>query len=334
MKLSLPDRLVQKEELDIQDEDNNYDSMAGKWFWLAASKNEPRMEIPIPELALDPQSATVNLEITLHCGLPQDSTVAILLGDHPLEPQLRLPSRKELKKQIALSTSFISETTSPLVIQPAEGFDMPSKGQIYLLQVTWNYQRLLRTESDQDSLPFAADDFLIQATPPMRLLARDEEGFQIFSLDQLLRWTAEGAEVRLSNATEQNSLLPECRRLLAVRQPVRIAAEKIHPVHQSLLHEATEQADVLYLCHPRLIEDIQPLVQWRREQGWTVAVIDAQQVYDEFGHGNFSPQAIKNFLIHTQNNWPSPIPQYVVLVGDSTYDPKNNLQQSERTILP
>jgi hypothetical protein len=37
-----------------------------------------------------------------------------------------------------------------------------------------------------------------------------------------------------------------------------------------------------------------------------------------------SPQGIKDFLSYTYQNWVSPAPQYVLLVGDSAYDPKDN----------
>ncbi|UCD19652.1 MAG: hypothetical protein JSU64_00495, partial [candidate division WOR-3 bacterium] len=42
--------------------------------------------------------------------------------------------------------------------------------------------------------------------------------------------------------------------------------------------------------------------------------------------GRFDPLAIKHFLHYTTNNW-SPYPKYVLLVGDATYDYKNNLRK-------
>ena len=53
-------------------------------------------------------------------------------------------------------------------------------------------------------------------------------------------------------------------------------------------------------------------------------VVDVEDIYDEFSYGVLSPQGIKDFLTYTYQNWVSPVPQYVLLVGDSTYDPKDN----------
>ncbi len=62
----------------------------------------------------------------------------------------------------------------------------------------------------------------------------------------------------------------------------------------------------------------------REAQGLRVKVVDAEDIYDEFSYGIVSPQGIKDFLSYTYQNWVSPAPQYVLLVGDSAYDPKDN----------
>jgi hypothetical protein len=67
------------------------------------------------------------------------------------------------------------------------------------------------------------------------------------------------------------------------------------------------------------------LVALRQTQGLRVKVVDVEEIYNEFGYGITTPQAIKDFLTHAYNNWVSPAPQYVLLVGDSTYDYKDNL---------
>jgi hypothetical protein len=62
----------------------------------------------------------------------------------------------------------------------------------------------------------------------------------------------------------------------------------------------------------------------REAQGLRVKVVDVEDIYDEFSYGIASPQGIKDFLSYTYQNWVSPAPQYVLLVGDSAYDPKDN----------
>ncbi|GAF77309.1 unnamed protein product, partial [marine sediment metagenome] len=73
------------------------------------------------------------------------------------------------------------------------------------------------------------------------------------------------------------------------------------------------------------------LVTHRLNQGLRVAVVDIEDIYDEFSFGIKSPQALKDFLAYAYSNWPQPAPQYVLLVGDSTYDPKDHWGEADDT---
>jgi hypothetical protein len=53
-----------------------------------------------------------------------------------------------------------------------------------------------------------------------------------------------------------------------------------------------------------------------------VAVVDVEDIYDEFNFGNKRSQAVKDFLSYARNNWAGP-PKYVLLGGSASYDPKN-----------
>ena len=66
------------------------------------------------------------------------------------------------------------------------------------------------------------------------------------------------------------------------------------------------------------------LVALRQGQGLRTAVVDIEDIFDEFGYGLVTPQAVKDFLTHAYGSWQSPAPQYVLLVGDTSYDYKDN----------
>jgi hypothetical protein len=65
------------------------------------------------------------------------------------------------------------------------------------------------------------------------------------------------------------------------------------------------------------------LIDLRQDQGLRIQVVDVQDIYDEFAYGMVTPQAIKDFLTYAYENWTAPAPQYVLLVGDSSYDYKD-----------
>jgi hypothetical protein len=98
------------------------------------------------------------------------------------------------------------------------------------------------------------------------------------------------------------------------------------------LSGTTNGADYILITHRNLGWDgggsAQPwltnLKAHREAQGLRVKVVNVEDIYDEFSYGVLSPQGIKDFLSYTYQNWMSPAPQYVLLVGDSAYDPKDN----------
>jgi hypothetical protein len=64
-----------------------------------------------------------------------------------------------------------------------------------------------------------------------------------------------------------------------------------------------------------------------------VALIDIEDLYDEFGFGNKGPKAIKDFLGLAKARWQSP-PRFVLLVGDASFDPKNYYGFGDWDFLP
>ena len=78
------------------------------------------------------------------------------------------------------------------------------------------------------------------------------------------------------------------------------------------------RARLLIIAHPNFInDDLARLVQAREAQGYTVKVVDVQQVYTQFGGGVFDPQAIRDYIRHGIRQMGV---QYVLLVGGDTND--------------
>jgi hypothetical protein len=53
--------------------------------------------------------------------------------------------------------------------------------------------------------------------------------------------------------------------------------------------------------------------------------VSIEEVYSEFGYAEATPQAVRDFLSFAYHHWRKPAPQYVVLLGDGTYDFKDYL---------
>src|SRR5262249_35865680 len=70
-----------------------------------------------------------------------------------------------------------------------------------------------------------------------------------------------------------------------------------------------------------------------RAQGLKVEVADVDDVFDEFSFGVHTPQALKDFFSWAKAHW-SVAPRYVLLVGDSTWDPRNYMGRGEDDFVP
>jgi hypothetical protein len=79
---------------------------------------------------------------------------------------------------------------------------------------------------------------------------------------------------------------------------------------------------------------LQDLAALRQAQDLRVKVVDVQDIFDEFSYGMTSAGAIRDFLTYAYNNWEPPAPQYVLLMGDSTYDFRDNLQLGITNYVP
>ncbi len=98
------------------------------------------------------------------------------------------------------------------------------------------------------------------------------------------------------------------------------------------LADTDNQADYILITHKDIGWDevgdahewLEDLAALRQAQGLQVKVVDVQDIFDEFSYGFPTPEAIHTFLSYAYNNWTPPAPQYVLLVGDSTYDYKDN----------
>ena len=93
-------------------------------------------------------------------------------------------------------------------------------------------------------------------------------------------------------------------------------------------------ADYIVIFHPDFGEAIRPLLDHRSAQGYRVMAVSTQDVYDEFGYGMMSAEAIRDFLAYAYAHWQPPAPSFVLLVGDGTYDMRHYLSTSADTFLP
>ncbi len=101
----------------------------------------------------------------------------------------------------------------------------------------------------------------------------------------------------------------------------------------SNLSGTDNRADFIILTHRDFRDSVKPLADLRRSQGLEVAIVDVEDVYDEFSYGAHTGQAVKDFLSWAKANW-ALAPRYVLLVGDASLDPRNYLGLGHQDFVP
>jgi hypothetical protein len=112
------------------------------------------------------------------------------------------------------------------------------------------------------------------------------------------------------------------RTLLAIGDDQTRSPLGVLPDKASTWRTKSNAADLVIITHDSVKESFKQLQALRQSQGLKVALVDVEDIYDEFNFGNKSPQAIKDFLAYAKTNWKT-APRYVLLAGSASYDPKN-----------
>ncbi len=90
----------------------------------------------------------------------------------------------------------------------------------------------------------------------------------------------------------------------------------------STLSTPNHNAKLVVITYPDFLSAAQTWASYRQAQGISTEVVDIRDIYDEYEFGQSSSASIKNFLQYAANNWQTP-PQYILLLGDASFDPKN-----------
>jgi hypothetical protein len=101
----------------------------------------------------------------------------------------------------------------------------------------------------------------------------------------------------------------------------------------STLHNGGQSGEILMITDPAFASSLTPLRNLRESQGYTVQIVDVQDIYDEFTFGEKSPAAIRAFLIRASESWTRP-PRFVLLVGNATLDPRDYQGLGEPDFVP
>ncbi len=92
-------------------------------------------------------------------------------------------------------------------------------------------------------------------------------------------------------------------------------------------------SQMVIITHPDFQSALGPLVSLHESRGQSVKVVSIDEVFDAFNYGERSPFAIRDFLQNAESVWTRK-PQYLLLVGDASLDPRNYLGLGDFDFVP
>lgn len=110
--------------------------------------------------------------------------------------------------------------------------------------------------------------------------------------------------------------------LYAVADDAVKQVDTITQNNPSTLSTTAHNGKLIIISHKNWLGEANNWANYRRADGFTVEVIDVEDLFDEFNYGKSSAQSITDFAQYAKNNWQTP-PSYIFLMGDATYDPLN-----------
>lgn len=178
--------------------------------------------------------------------------------------------------------------------------------------------------------------FSVPADQTARIGGFSDNGVKVFEINNGAAIRELGIQEEKVNNTVGFSLLAANydRELIAIVDSGYVEnVARIEANMPSMLHRTDNKADLIIITPNVFDKEAKELSERRQAQGWRTGVVQIEDIYDEYNFGMRSSQAIKDFLLDASTNWEVK-PDYVLLFGDSSYDQRNYLNQTNRDLIP
>ncbi|UCC11023.1 MAG: hypothetical protein JSW02_06565 [candidate division WOR-3 bacterium] len=288
------------------------------WYWLDVSPGTG--PLGSGSISLEHPFARGPAEITLGIFTMTGATFlyeCAIDGDVFFSETLYVPARTTWPPYYLTGTVSLSTDSSILDIDIIRIAGVSTNLTAYFNSADLRYTRLADL-----SRPFHAYMDTARAYTLECANAHDD----VFILDitdghtprRLVNYYDEAGTIRLSSSTDSVQLL-------YFTTDVHAEAATLIAADPGRARSPSSGCEYLFITHPKFLTALQPLVAYR-SQDYITRVVTVDQLYDDFSFGKYDPLAIKHFLYYTTNNW-TMIPKFILLVGDATYDYKNNLRK-------
>ncbi len=208
-------------------------------------------------------------------------------------------------------TSLLQEGSNGLTLQSSGSTDTNLFDQFSL-----NYDRKFLAVNGE--LPFYTQNYRGAkltgfSSPNVRVLDMTYDGDPQFLTN--LQFTDVGGSYEASMPPYR------ARNVYAFEDTALRQVSSISAFDSSLLGTPKEAGTLVIISYKDFMAEAETWANYRRGQGISVKVVNVDEIYDEFNYGTAGSDGITTFLHYAWVNWATP-PEYVLLMGDASYDPR------------
>jgi len=277
------------------------------WQWVKiVAPQTHSLEVDLPQLAGGPGTVRVNLWGTTTAPTTPDHHVRIKINGQTLS-EVSWDGQTWQFLEAEIPTGVLIEGTNTVEIEATGDVE----ARLDIINLDW-------LEIDY---PKSADQIKAQEifrTPEGSVQLTGSKGpltiYEIINPTEISR-------LQFPESTSKSLVFqgnPELR-YLAVSPDGYLSPAQILPLTTDPDLRTQPGASYLAIGQPELLTPLDPLLQARIAQGLDSLSVPLEAIYDQFNGGLPEPEAIQAFLSYAAANWEHP-PQYVLLVGDASYD--------------
>lgn len=307
------------------------------WFWgdrLNATATTRTCTSTLHNISTTASTTTVRVRLkgrTTISGINPDHHTRIYLNGYQVDDQ-QWDGQIIYDHAVTVSHSLLNEGNNVITVERV-GDTGAVVDQFYVNWIEIDYWDTYMAEDDE--LLFGAP---VTGTFQFEVTHFGGSDVQVFDVTDpasvtIITGTAVIADGGSYTLQFEDAAQPDAR-YLALTGARRKTPARIELDQPSLWESPTNGADYVIITHEDFYTSCLRLASHRdTASDLGVVTVKVGDVYDEFNDGIFSPQAIRDFLSYAYQSW-DPAPTYVLLVGDATYDYKDNLNTGTVNYVP
>jgi hypothetical protein len=295
---------------------------AENFFGAVITNNQLEQTLTLSRLAA--VGNTPELEIALQGVTRQTHSVLVQLNGNALG-FIDFNAQERGVKKFAVASSLVNEGVNVVSLMAQNG-----AGDVSLVEaIRLTYAH--RFEAEENRLKFTANGG--EQVSVNGFTSKAIRVFDVTEAQAVTELFGEVQEDKQGGYLVQVSPLETGERTLLALADEQTQSAVVGKDYSSDWRDNNQGADLLIMTRRELFPALTVLQSLRQGQGWKVALVDVEDLYDEFNYGAKSPQALKDFLQYARANWKVK-PRFVLLAGDASYDPKNYLGSGDFDLVP